>query len=80
MAEQTQEQERQIDLAVGKWHDRQSKVDELEGELEELILMVEKERYEKMMACKQNCSVLAKPKTMFETLFLTLKYYKYLKH
>lgn len=58
LAERTREQERRIEAVVSEWHDRQSKVDELEGELEELILLVEKEREARKKAHEQHAEVM----------------------
>ena len=47
LAERTREQERRIEDVVCENKDRQMKVEELEGELEELISMIESEREER---------------------------------
>ena len=44
LAEHIREQEQRIDTTAGESSTRQSRVEELEGELEELILMVENKR------------------------------------
>ncbi|KAL7441208.1 hypothetical protein ACHAXH_004599 [Discostella pseudostelligera] len=60
LAERTREQERRIEAAVTEWHDRQAKVDELEGELEELILLVDQEREERKKAHDQHVKAVEK--------------------
>ena len=62
LAERTREQERRIEAAVAEWHDRQSKVDELEGELEKMILLVDKEREERKKANEQHAKVMERAK------------------
>ena len=68
LAERTREQERRIEAAVSEWHDRQAKVDELEGELEELILLVDKERDARKMAHEQHTKVMEEMRTKEEGL------------
>ena len=68
LAERTREQERRIEAAVTEWHDRQAKVDELEGELEELILLVDQEREERKKAQEQHVKVVEEARSKEDEL------------